>query len=225
MSTQTKIALVDDHHLFREGIKHLLKGITGVELTMESGNGKDFLMRVDEVQPDVLLLDLEMPTLNGLDTLKELKGKNPDGTNKHVEVSVIVLTMHEDMQMISYAMEIGASGYLLKDTTLNELANAIKSVTETGFYFNSSVSQALLSGVKSKSKKPMKLGVNLELTRREEEVLELVCQEMTTGEIAEKLFISKRTVEGHRKNLTEKFGVKNTAGLIMKAIKWGFIKV
>lgn len=213
-----KLALVDDHNLFRQGIKLLLEDIDSVELIIEGSNGQELLDAMENQVPDIVLLDLEMPVLNGIETSKILK-------KKYEDVGIIILTMYDDEQMIAHLMEIGANGYLLKDTTEEELRKAIRSVNENQFYFNDFVSKALLSGVKAKRKAEPKIGNNIDVTRRESEVLQLICEELTTQEMADKLFLSPRTVEGHRQNLIEKFGVKNTAGLIIRAIKLGFISV
>ncbi|WP_430410089.1 response regulator [Kordia sp.] len=207
-----KLGLVDDHNLFREGIKSLLDKISDVTLVLEAVNGKDMFTKLKNDVPDVILLDLEMEEMNGVDATLKLQETYPD-------VKILILTMHKEERMISYLMEIGANGYLLKDTTREELEEAIKTVVKSGFYFNEFVSQALLKGLKNKSGKPLKIGKDYHLTARELEVLELIAQEFTTAEIAEKLFLSVRTIEGHRKNLISKLGVKNTAGLLIKAIK------
>lgn len=213
-----RLALVDDHNLFRQGIKLLLEDIDSVELLIEAANGQELLDAMEDQIPDIILLDLEMPVLNGIETSKILKKTFP-------EVGIIILTMYDDEQMIAHLMEVGANGYLLKDTTEQELQKAIQSVYHNQFYFNDFVSKALLSGVKSNRKTQPKLGTEIHLTRRELEVLQLICEELTTQEMADKLFLSPRTVEGHRQNLIEKFAVRNTAGLIIKAIKIGYITV
>lgn len=213
-----QLGLIDDHNLFREGIKSLLDKIPEVTLVLEAVNGKDMFTKLKNVVPDVVLLDLEMEEMNGVDATKQLQEEYPD-------VKILILTMHKEERMISYLMEIGANGYLLKDTTREELEDAIKTVYKKGFYFNRYVSEALLRGLKNKTNKPVKIGKDYHLTAREIEVLELIAQEYTTAEMAEKLFLSSRTIEGHRKNLVSKLGVKNTAGLIIKAVKENLIRV
>ena len=207
-----QLGLVDDHNLFREGIKSLLDKISNVTLVLEAVNGKDMFTKLKNDVPDVILLDLEMEEMNGVDATLKLQEEYP-------EIKVLILTMHKEERMISYLMEIGANGYLLKDTTREELEEAIKTVVKNGFYFNEFVSQALLKGLKNKSGRPLTIGKDYHLTARELEVLELIAEECTTAEIAEKLFLSTRTIEGHRKNLISKLGVKNIAGLVIKAIK------
>ncbi len=213
-----QLGLIDDHTLFREGIKSLLSKMTNIDLVLEAVNGKQLLAKLNNIVPDVILLDLEMEEMNGVDTTIKLHQLYP-------KMKIIILTMHKEERMISYLMEVGAHGYLLKDTNQKELEEAIRSVYEKGFYFNAFVSNALLKGLKSKTDKPPVIGKDYHLTSRELEVLELITQEKTTSEIAEQLFLSIRTIEGHRKNLTTKLGVKNTAGVIIKAIKEKIISV
>ncbi|MBW1298960.1 response regulator transcription factor [Aquimarina litoralis] len=213
-----KLGLVDDHNLFREGIKSLIDKMDHIDLVLEAVSGKDLLTKLNNTVPDVILLDLEMEEMNGVDATLKVKELYPT-------IKVIILTMHKEERMISYLMEVGANGYLLKDTNRQELEDAIRSVCDKGFYFNPFVSQALLKGLKNKSIKPPIIGKDYHLTSRELEVLELVTKEFTTAEIAEELFLSVRTIEGHRKNLMTKLEVKNTAGLIIKAVKEKIISV
>lgn len=213
-----KVAIADDHKLFREGLRFLIDQMNDLEVVFEASNGKELLDTIGQYNPDILLLDLDMPEVDGLEALKELRPKMPD-------LGIIILTMHSDSKMVAYLMELGANSYLLKDTSPEEFQKAIHGVMEEGFYFNQMVSKAMLGGLKGQAKKKPTLSHQEALTSREQEVLELICQEFTAKEIADKLFISHRTVEGHRKNLIEKLGVKNTAGLIVKAIKEGIIEV
>ncbi|WP_339699102.1 response regulator transcription factor [uncultured Roseivirga sp.] len=213
-----KVAIADDHSLFREGLKFILAKMSGIELILEVSNGVELLKGFEKEVPNVVLLDLEMPNGDGVETCKQLKKDYP-------EVKVLVLTMHSEERMISYLMEIGANGYLLKDIRHDVLKNAIEAVHTQGFYFTNEVSKSLLEGLKKHSRQVPKFGMEVSLSTREKEVLELIAKELTTLEIGERLFISERTVEGHRKNLLSKFDVKNTAGLILKAVKQGFLQV
>ncbi|MCE7993434.1 MAG: response regulator transcription factor [Roseivirga sp.] len=213
-----KVAIVDDHKLFREGIHFLIEQMEDVELVFEASNGKELLSKLEDIQTDVLLLDLDMPDMDGIEALKILRPQYP-------ELGVIILTTYSDTKMIAYLMELGANSYLLKDTDPETLQRAIESVYREGYYFTKSVSQAMLTGLKGHARKKPVLKNNISLSPREIEVLELICQEYTAKEIAEKLFISPRTAEGHRRHLIEKLGVKNTAGLIVKAIKEGIVNI
>lgn len=166
-----RVALADDHKLFTEGIGFLLSSMKGVELVLEVANGLELLEQIDKHKPDILLLDLDMPEMDGLEVLKQLKPQNDD-------LGVIILTMHDDPKMISYLMELGANGYLLKDTSPDEFRKAIFGVFQEGFYFNQIVSTAMLSGLKSSQKTKPTLKNNSRLTEREVEVLQLICEEL-----------------------------------------------
>lgn len=216
--TNIQVAIADDHKLFREGIRFLIDQMDGVSMFYETADGKELIARLKAEAPDVLLLDLDMPEVDGIEALKEIRSQYPS-------MGIIILTMHSDSKMIAYLMELGANAYLMKDASPEELERAIRSVNEEGFYFNKAVSEAMLGGLKNQSLIKPTLKNDLSLTNREVEVLQLICQEYTAKEIAEKLFISPRTAEGHRRSLIEKLGVKNTAGLIVKAIKEGVIEI
>jgi len=211
-----KVALADDHLLFREGIKLLFSRIDEIDLTFDVGSGDELLTKLETEQPDVVLLDMDMPGLNGIETFKIMHEKFPD-------INAIVLSMHREERMIAYMMELGVNGYLLKDTNREELKKAIITVYEKGRYFNEITSQAVLEGLKRKTKRPPKLGQEIVLSRREQEVLELIAEGLSNKEIGEKLFISTRTVDGHRNSLLQKFNVHNTAKLIMEAVRKGFL--
>lgn len=213
-----RTALIDDHKLFREGVEFLLNQAMDIELILNTDHFQTLKNELEKGDTDILLLDLSMPEIDGIEILKIVKSEYPN-------VGVIVLTMQHDATLMTYLMELGANSYLLKDCSAEELYEAIRNVHQTGHYFTPSLSQAMLSSLKNKSPRKKIMFENQPLSPRELEVLDLICQEYTAKEIAEKLFISQRTAEGHRKNLIQKLGVKNTAGLIMKAIREGIIKV
>jgi len=213
-----QLGIVDDHTLFREGIKALLYDVEHIELVLEANSGKDLMEKLKFSVPDLILLDLDMDDMNGIEATQQLSLEFPD-------LKIIILTMHKEDRMIAYMMEIGAHGYLLKDTTKTELKDAIEKVYNQGFYFTPRISSAMLQGLKDKAKAKPQLGNNFDLTKREKEVLQLIANELTTAEIAEKMFLSERTIEGYRKNLLDKMGVKNAAGLVLKAIKEGLLSV
>lgn len=214
-----RMAIVDDHHLFLEGIVSILNSIEGIEVVISTTEGKALLTAIDKEPVDIVLLDLEMEPMDGLEVFKVLQ-------EKHQNIKVIILSMHSENEIIAHLMKEGVNGYLLKETTAAEFEKCIKSVYQNGTYFNDTVSSAMLKSMQqtNRIKKPQ-IGNNIHLTTREVEVLELIAQEFTTQEIGEKLFLSPKTVEGHRQNLLSKFDVKNTAGLIMKAIANKLIKV
>jgi len=217
-SHKIRLGLVDDHNLFREGIKSLLVKMTDISLVVESANGKDLFKALKHETLDVVLLDLEMDEMDGIEITKRLKVQYPD-------LKVIILSMHKEERMISYLMEIGAAAYLLKDTNKEELETAIRSVFSTGLYLSERVSITLLKALQNKPTDTPALNNTYQLTEREIEVLQLISQEFTTSEIAKKLYLSDRTIEGYRKNLISKMGVKNSAGLLMKAIQEKIIHI
>lgn len=216
-NSSIEIGLADDHKLFRKGMIALLEDIEDLSVMLEASNGLELLdLLAQGPMPQVILLDISMPELDGIEALKRIKADFPS-------VKVIMLTMNQDDAMILHVMELGANGYLLKESDPDEVETAIRSVVEAGFYFNERVSRALLTKlVKGERFKPVFKDM-VQLTDRELEVLQMVCQGLTNPEIGEKLFISARTVEGHRKNIMEKMGVRNTAAMIVYAVKKGWV--
>lgn len=208
-----RVGIADDHNLFREGIRMIISGMKDVLLCLEAESGKDLLEQLKETSVDIILLDIEMKDMNGMDALKSISALT-------LKPKVIILSMHTELRMISYVMEQGANGYLPKDVKGEELENAIISVYEKGMYLSDIVSHSLLVGLRNKRNKYLPA---IELSQREKEVLALICQQYTTQEIGEKLSISGRTVEGHRKNLCLKLDVKNIAGLVMKALEMNLV--
>lgn len=213
-----RIAIADDHKLFREGLKMIIEMSDNLKLIAEAENGQllmDSLHTLIE-KPQVILLDLKMPVKDGIETLKELKVDYP-------KIGVLILTMIDQDDYILHLLDLGANGYLLKNSSSDEVQIAIKTVMEKDFYFNEHVSKVMLGGLRRKRKAPQAFEGGPNISEREKEVLNLLCKEHTASEIAEILFISVRTVETHRKHLMEKLGAKNTAGIIYRAMKEGLV--
>ncbi len=210
-----RIALVDDHQLFRKGMAALLSTIENVLLVIEAGNGEEFLTALQTKPVDLVLLDLKMPVLGGVATLQILKEKYPD-------VRVIVLTMENGEETILQLMEAGANGFLAKDAHPDEVRLAIQSVEEKGFYANNHIAKIMMHGLSQWRSGSRNAGV--ELTERERTVLKGICQERSTQEIAEQLFLSPRTIEGYRRDLLEKLNVKSSIGLVVFASKNGWLE-
>jgi DNA-binding NarL/FixJ family response regulator len=209
-----KLAIVDDQVLFRKGLKLLISSFEKVELIIQASNGQELLDAIEKEQPDVILMDLKMPVMDGLEATEKVKATYP-------QIKVILLTTYDEERLINHMMKVGANGYLLKNEEPEILKEAILTVVEKEFYFNDYVSKALLSGMQKKPKeiRPWEGANNISLTKREMEVLQLICKEHTSAEIASALYLSPRTVENHRKSLLEKTGAKNTAGLVIFAIQ------
>ncbi|MES2376270.1 MAG: response regulator transcription factor [Bacteroidota bacterium] len=216
-----KIALVDDQQLFRQSLASLITSNASFQLTGEFEDGRLLLHHLSsqEVLPDIVLLDMEMPGINGMEVNALLQKQFPS-------VKVIVLSIHTKERLIAKMIENGASGYLIKTCHKDELFSAIGTVFNTGFYINQQVLKAIQKASSLKHKQIRNLsGIDIDISEREKEILRLICSEMNAPEIAEKLFLSIRTVEGHRNNLLGKTGCRNTAGLVLFAVKNGIFEL
>lgn len=211
-----KLAIVDDHLLFRQGLSHILRRFTGHEVVLEAASAADLFVRLDAQRPDVVLLDLHMPGMDGREASTRLLALLPD-------IKIIILSMEYSPEFILDLMRVGVHGYLPKDIDQEILVEAINQVYTKGFYIDDTVAQIMREGLQLKhAAPPPSYTINrllFDLTRREKEVLTLLCEGYSSAQIAEKLFISFRTVEGHRKNLLEKTGATNAVSLAMFAVK------
>ncbi len=213
--TKIKLALVDDHNLFRRGIASILGQVADFDLVLEASNGQEFIDKIPRKMPDVVLLDLQMPVLDGTATADYLREHYP-------LIKIIVLTMHDEDRMVLHLLEKGVSGYLLKDSDPDEVERAIRKVMDEGVYLNEFVSRAMLRKMTNKTKvvkQSTLYNSKILLSEREKEVLKLICEGLSTAEISDKIFLSPRTVEGHRLRILEKTGTKNTAGMVAYAFK------
>jgi len=211
-SHQITVAIADDHKLFRKGVILSMRQYTNIKFVMEADNGEELINNIGEFNPDVVLCDLKMPKKDGIDTTKLL-------TKLHPHIRVIILTMYEDERFVGHLMDCGAAGYLLKNTDPAEIKKAITDVMKTGFYLNPFVNKVLIKKNYSKQKFNPSLTSEVVLSEREKEVLTLVCMEFTAQEISQKMDISPRTVEAIKDRLMERFGVKNSVGLVFYAMK------
>jgi DNA-binding NarL/FixJ family response regulator len=210
-----KVALADDHVLVRAGLTQIINKHEDMEVMVEASHGKELLDLLESKPVDVVLLDLDMPVMDGKTTLEHI-------CRDFSEIRVIILSVHHHDSFIVHMMEAGAHGYLLKESEPEEVIKAIRTVMSDGLYFNDKVSRALLGGV-SKSKSPHSPLIGESLNERELEVLVLICNEKTTQQIADELFLSPKTIEGYRKSLLQKTGTKNAAGIAIYAMKNGLI--
>src|SRR6478672_1724484 len=209
-----KVIIADDHVLYRAGVKTALSSKKDMKVIAEADNGSHLLMVLKAVQPDVILLDIQMPIMDGIAALAEIKRLYPT-------IKVIMLTMMDDHSMITKLMELGANSYLTKTSDSEIIYEAIKTCHEQEYYFNSLTNKALLSNLRQKNLSlPQKLvPEDAKLSEKEITVLKLMCEEKSTREIAEAVELSPRTVEAIRDKLKVKTGSKSTAGLIMYAVK------
>ena len=212
-----RIVLVDDHVMFRQGLRRILEERSGFEVVGEVDCGLELLKFLQKLVPDLIILDISMPNLRGLEAIREIKMNHPD-------VKILVLTMHKDKEYLHQAVSAGARGYLLKEDADSELFSAIDRVREGKIYVSPKLSEELTAdwvkfsrGDDKPSFEPAKL------TTREREVLKLIAEGKSSKEIGELLFISVRTVERHRANIMEKLNLKKTADLVKYAVQKGYI--
>lgn len=219
MLPRIRVAIADDHKIFRSGVINTLTPYENINVVFEADDGEHLLQIMQEQQPDVILMDLKMPKMDGIQATVKVKEKYP-------QVKVIILTMYEDDNFIVHLVENGANAYLLKNSEPEEIYEAICTTFDKGFYFNENVNLALLKKVLHKNKQQFKptFKNEVQLSDRELEVLKLICNEYTTQEIADQIFLSSRTVEGLRQKLLEKLSVKNTVGLVLYAFRNGLIE-
>lgn len=207
-----KIIITDDHQMVIDGLKAILDSSDSVKVIATANNGRELLRLLEILETDVILMDIDMPVMNGIETMMALKNKNQ---------KVIVLTMHEESALVKKMTDLGAKGYLFKNSDKEELLLAIKRVHEGGIYFASALTMNLLGAEKMESGTP---NAAYSLTDREIEILKLIALGMSNKDIGNQLFISHRTVDTHRTNLMKKLDVNNIAGLIRFAIKNGYIQ-
>lgn len=209
MNSTLRILIADDHKLVRNGIRLMLESQKVFKHDIsEASNGYEVLHYLEKEKFDIVLLDISMPEMDGIVTLKKIKSKS-------LGVPVLMLTMHNEENVIKKAIDLGALGYILKNSDIDELVKAILAVTKRERYFSNDVAQELLK----MTTKKVKTTKNEVLSDRELQVLVLIVKEMTSKEIAEKLNLSFRTVEGHRNHILEKLNIKTTIGLVKYAIQ------
>lgn len=221
MNNIIKLGIVEDQVLFREGIQAVLRAWENMEFVFESPDGYSVIERLEKSPqiPDVMLVDLTLPNyeneeFNGWRVVQVLKEYYPD-------MKILILSAHDENYLIAKLIEAGANGYLIKDSSSREVYEAIIAVYEKGSYINERSLNAIQNKLSGKLKTPKK---HEALTRREIEVLQLICQQKTAEEIGNELFISKKTVNGHRNNLLQKTGARNISGLVMYAIKHNIVE-
>jgi DNA-binding NarL/FixJ family response regulator len=210
-----RIVLADDHVMFRKGIKNILEGAEDLEVIGEVGDGLKLIEFFKKKTPDMVILDISMPNLRGLEATREIKKISP-GTK------VLILTMHKDKEYVYHAVSAGAEGYLLKEDADTELFAAVEKIRQGENYISPLLSGDMAHALIQASNKGQLPADSEGLTMREREVLKLIAEGITNKEIADLLYISTRTVENHRANIMRKLNIKNTAQLIKYAIRKGY---
>ena len=210
--SQIKVAIADDHQIFRKGVILSLRQYPSIKFVQEAENGEELLVGIEASQPDVILMDLRMPGKDGVETTKIISKKYP-------HIHILILTMYEDERFVIHLMENGANGYLLKNSEPAEIKKAILEVHVKGYYLNNFVNRILLKKSHQKAKAIPSLNSEIQISEKERQVIRLVCMEYTAQEIAKEMEISPRTVEAIKDRLMERFGVKNSVGLVFFAMK------
>lgn len=211
MITNVNVLVTDDHTLFRKGTMKLIESFDEIGNVYEAENGEEAMKVINSEKIDLVLLDLEMPVMDGWETARRIIDRHPD-------IYVIMISMYDNLKIISDLIEIGVHSYLLKNADPEEVRTAIKGVFNNQFYYNQLVSKALHTKLKGQSS--LETG---ELTKREVEIIRLICQELTMREISERLFLSEQTVLTHRKNLMKKIQAKNAVSIVRHAIQTGIV--
>ncbi len=209
------LMIVDDHALFRNGLKLLLNAFENYKVVAEASTGIEFLDALDIVPTDIVLLDIEMPEMDGITAAQKAIAKYPD-------LKIITLSMYGDEEYYYKMVDAGVSGFLLKDSDIDEVQAALHAVVDGRNYFSQDLLQNLINRLTHTSDTDNEVS---DLTDRELEIVSLICQGLSNQEISEQLFLSKRTVEKHRANILEKTNCRNTASLVMYAIKNRIVKI
>jgi len=211
-----KIYIADDHTLFRKAMVNLLRSFERIIEVKDAENGKELLALIRNDVPDVVLVDLQMPIMDGSEASSQIIQKYPD-------VKIIVLTMHDSNKFILHMMDMGVHAFLLKNTEPDELEQAIYAVADKDFYHNELVATVLRKNVKDRQPGQRPNFEQADLTDREREILQLICQELTMKEIGQRLYLSENTVRNHRVNIMDKVGVNNIVGLVKYAYETGIV--
>ncbi|MBN1597212.1 MAG: response regulator transcription factor [Bacteroidales bacterium] len=211
---QYSVFIVDDHKLFREGLKLLLQNMPYISEVKDASNGAEFLKSIETFIPDIVFMDIDMPVLNGIDATFKALEKYPD-------LNIVALSMYSDEDYYTQIISAGVKGFILKNSDIQEVELAIENVMNGKNYF----SQEILAGLLQNLNRKKNINKTSDLSEREEEVLYHICKGLSNQEIADTLFLSKRTVDKHRENILTKTNSRNTAGLVMYAIRHGIVEV
>lgn len=213
-----KIVLTDDHALFRNGLKMLLEGFPEFEIIGEASNGKQLLELLKKVEPDIIMLDIAMPEMDGIEAASII-------TQQYPKIEIITLSMFGEEDYYFKMVSLGVKGFMLKNSGIDEVVHAIRTVNEGGSYFSGELLSSLVHSLQYAAQKDNDDDDENALSVREVEILFQICKGLSNQEIGDKLFISKRTVDKHRSNILAKTGCKNTANLVVFAIKNGLVEI
>lgn len=216
----TKILIVDDHEVVRDGLKNILTSLDNISIAGEAGNGEDAVKMYISLKPDLVIMDISMPGMNGIEATRVIKEKDPDAR-------ILILTMHDNQEYLNQIIRSGAKGFILKNTDKEELLDAVKTVAAGDNFFSKDISKLIIDNYIRTAKETEKNDGYKEvpLTKREIEILKLIASGYSNQEIANILYISYNTVDTHRKNIMHKLSIKNTAGLVRYAIEKGLISL
>ncbi len=216
----TKILIVDDHEVVRDGLRNILTSLDNISIAGEAGNGEDAVKMYSTLKPDLVIMDISMPGMNGIEATRVIKEKDPDAR-------ILILTMHDNQEYLNQIIRSGAKGFILKNTDKEELLEAVKTVSGGDNFFSKDISKLIIDNYIRTAKETEKNDGYKEvpLTKREIEILKLIASGYSNQEIANILYISYNTVDTHRKNIMHKLSIKNTAGLVRYAIEKGLISL
>jgi two-component system nitrate/nitrite response regulator NarL len=216
----TKILIVDDHEVVRDGLRNILTSLDTISIAGEAGNGEDAVKMYASLKPDLVIMDISMPGMNGIEATRVIKEKDPDAR-------ILILTMHDNQEYLNQIIRSGAKGFILKNTDKEELLDAVRTVASGDNFFSKDISKLIIDNYIRTAKETEKSDGYKEvpLTKREIEILKLIASGYSNQEIANILYISYNTVDTHRKNIMHKLSIKNTAGLVRYAIEKGLISL
>ena len=215
---KTKVLIADDHEVVRDGLKNILVSSGTMAIVGEANDGHEAISLYDKLRPDVVIMDISMPNMNGIEATKKIKDRFPDAR-------ILILTMHDNQEYLNQVIRSGAHGFVLKNTDKDELLDAVKTVAEGDKFFSKDISKMMIENYIRAAQDNERPASNKEipLTKREIEILKKIAEGHSNQEIANLLFISYNTVDTHRKNIMHKLSIKNTAGLVRYAIEKGLI--
>jgi two-component system nitrate/nitrite response regulator NarL len=216
----TKILIADDHEVVRDGLRNILMSLGNISIVSEVGTGEDAISEYATTKPDLVIMDISMPGMNGIDATRIIKENDPNA-------KILILTMHDNQEYLNQIIRSGAKGFVLKNTDREELLEAVKAVASGENFFSKDISKLIIDNYIRSAKSTEKDEDNREvpLTKREIEILKYIAEGNSNQEIANKLFISYNTVDTHRKNIMHKLSIKNTAGLVRYAIEKNLITI